>query len=71
MKFTIKGPFSIDESDQTLKVSANMVISWLDERLALASYPDCWLNKTDASTCNGNLMHIREPAVLKGQVVHV
>ena len=68
MKFTIKGPFSIDESDQTLKVSANMVISWLDERLALTSYPYCWLNKTDASACTGSLMHIREPAVLKGQV---
>jgi len=68
MKFTIKGPFSIDESDQTLKVSANMVISWLDERLALTSYPYCWLNKTDASACTGSLMHIGEPAVLKGQI---
>ena len=68
MKFTMKGPFSIDESDQTLKVSVNMVISWLDERLALTSYRDCWSNNTDASACSGSLMHIREPAVLKGQV---
>ena len=68
MKFTIKGPFSMDERDQTLKVSASMVISWSDDRLAVTSYPDCWPNQTDASTCFGRLVHIREPAVLKGQV---
>ena len=68
MKFTIKGPFSMDERDQTLKVSAGMVISWSDKRLALTSYPDCWVNQTVAPTCSGRFMHIREPAVLKGQV---
>ena len=45
--------FSIDEAEQTLKISATGSVFWTDERLALTSYPDCWKNnEVLASTCN-------------------
>ena len=45
--------FSIDELEQTLKISATVVLFWTDERLALKSYPDCWHNnEVMASACN-------------------
>ena len=45
--------FSIDAADQTLMISATMVVFWTDERLALTSYPDCWHNNEALpSACN-------------------
>ena len=45
--------FSIDELEQTLKISATVVLFWTDERLALTSYPDCWNNnEPQTSACN-------------------
>ena len=53
MMLSVDELFSIDAADQTLMISATMVVFWTDERLALKSYPDCWHNnEVMASACN-------------------
>ena len=42
MGLRVKELFSIDETKKTLKVSVTMRVKWIDERLALKSYPECW-----------------------------
>ena len=68
MSLYIDELFSIDEVEQTLKISATIVVFWTDERLALTSYPDCWKNEAMSFECNESFKMRKEISSIADKV---